>query len=71
MVAYRHDEIGTVMVQKLCEELNEMSDDVRLVRFFTRVMSRINKHLSTFARDYEQIPELKIFPCKSEFTIDR
>lgn len=68
MVAYRHDE-GTVMVQKLCEELNEMSDDVRLVRFFTRVMLRIKKHLSEFVRVYEQIPELKIFPSLKEFTI--
>lgn len=71
LVALRDEEKGTIMVHKLCKELNEMSDNVRLERFFTRVMCRIKKYIGKIQRQGEvrvQIPELKTFPSP-EFTI--
>jgi hypothetical protein len=70
LVALRDEESGTIMVQELCKELNEMTDNCRLERFFTRVMWRIKEDLSVKECKLVQIPELKTFPSP-EFTIYR
>lgn len=66
----RDEENGTIMVQEICKELNEMSVDVRLERFFTRVMWRIKEDVNEKQCNFVQIPELKSFPSP-QFTIYR